>query len=144
ARDHDARQVLGAEARQEERVARGLAPDLLRDHQRRGHQRGERGPSIGGLPVLRHGGEHTRRLCAVSCGRRARIGTELVARMRMARRLPRDARLCVATHNAGKAEEIVALFAPRIASLVTATALDVPEPEESGPTFAAIACAKAR
>jgi XTP/dITP diphosphohydrolase len=61
----------------------------------------------------------------------------------MARRLPREARLCVATHNAGKAEEIAALFAPYVAALLSAAALEVPEPEEIGATFADTARDKA-
>lgn len=62
---------------------------------------------------------------------------------RMARRLPPEARLCVATHNTGKAEEIATLFAPHVAALVMASAIGVPEPEERGASFTEIARDKA-
>lgn len=45
-------------------------------------------------------------------------------------------KLVVATHNPGKAREIAALLAPFGAEIVTAGELGLPEPEETGVTFA--------
>ncbi len=53
-------------------------------------------------------------------------------------------RLVVATHNPGKLAELRALFAPFTADLVSAGALGLPEPEETGLTFIANAELKAR
>lgn len=44
-------------------------------------------------------------------------------------------RLLVATHNAGKLEEMVELLAPFGIEVVGAKAMDLPEPEETGTTF---------
>jgi XTP/dITP diphosphohydrolase len=44
-------------------------------------------------------------------------------------------RLLVATHNAGKLEEIAALLNPLGVTVVGAAELDLPEPEETGTTF---------
>lgn len=58
-------------------------------------------------------------------------------------------RLVVASHNPGKVDEIAALLAPLAINTVSAGKLGLPEPEESGETFAenaqikAIAAAKA-
>ena len=59
-----------------------------------------------------------------------------------ARRL--TGRLVAATHNAGKLREIRALLAPYTLDLVSAGDLGLPEPEETGDSFAANAILKAR
>lgn len=61
----------------------------------------------------------------------------------MARMLVRGERLVVATHNQGKLREIEALVAPFGMSVVSAGALGLPEPEETGETFEANALLKA-
>lgn len=61
----------------------------------------------------------------------------------MARRLD-GGRLVVASHNAGKVEEIRALLASRVGRVESAGDLDLPEPEETGETFAENAELKAR
>ncbi|WP_144186633.1 RdgB/HAM1 family non-canonical purine NTP pyrophosphatase [Elioraea rosea] len=61
-----------------------------------------------------------------------------------ARRLARGDRLVVATHNAGKLREIGELLAPFGIEAVSAGALGLPEPEETGETFAENATIKAR
>jgi XTP/dITP diphosphohydrolase len=53
-------------------------------------------------------------------------------------------RLVVASHNEGKVREIRALLAPFGIEPVSAAELDLPEPEETGTTFAANAELKAR
>jgi XTP/dITP diphosphohydrolase len=53
-------------------------------------------------------------------------------------------RLVIASHNKGKIPEIAALMAPYGMELVSAADLDVPEPEETGTSFAANAELKAR
>jgi XTP/dITP diphosphohydrolase len=52
--------------------------------------------------------------------------------------------LVMATHNAGKLREIETLVAPYGMSVVSAGALGLPEPEETGTTFEANAALKAR
>lgn len=52
-------------------------------------------------------------------------------------------RLVIASHNAGKVREIGALLAPYGIETVSAAALDLPEPEETGITFIANAELKA-
>jgi len=59
----------------------------------------------------------------------------------MARRL--TGRLVVATHNPGKLAEMKALLAPHGVEVVSAGELNLPEPEETGATFAANARIKA-
>ncbi len=61
----------------------------------------------------------------------------------MTRRLIRGTRLVVASHNAGKVREIFELVAPHGLEVVSAGALNLPEPEETGTTFAANAEIKA-
>ena len=61
----------------------------------------------------------------------------------MTRRLPPGARLVVASHNSGKVREIFDLVAPYGLSVVPAAELGLPEPEETGSTFAANAHLKA-
>lgn len=46
-----------------------------------------------------------------------------------------DSELVIATHNAGKAREIEALLRPYGVEILTAGALALPEPEETGQTF---------
>ncbi len=46
-----------------------------------------------------------------------------------------EKRLLVATHNAGKLEEMKALFAPFGVEVVGAEEMNLPEPEETGTTF---------
>ena len=53
-------------------------------------------------------------------------------------------KLVIASHNEGKVREIGALLAERGIEVVSAAALDLPEPEETGTTFAANAELKAR
>lgn len=60
----------------------------------------------------------------------------------MARRFD-GGRLVVASHNAGKVREIRDLLAPFGVDVVSAGELDLPEPEETGKTFAANAELKA-
>jgi XTP/dITP diphosphohydrolase len=61
----------------------------------------------------------------------------------MARRFTGD-RLVIASHNPGKVEEIAALLAPFAVDGVSAGALGLPEPEETGDSFEANAALKAR
>jgi XTP/dITP diphosphohydrolase len=53
-------------------------------------------------------------------------------------------RLVIASHNPGKVREIAHLLRPHGAEIVPAAALALPEPEETGTTFAANARLKAR
>jgi XTP/dITP diphosphohydrolase len=62
---------------------------------------------------------------------------------RMMRRLVRGTRLVVASHNPGKVREILDLVAPHGLSVVSAAELRLPEPEETGATFAENARIKA-
>jgi XTP/dITP diphosphohydrolase len=59
------------------------------------------------------------------------------------RRLTPSMRLVVASHNTGKVREIRELVAPYGLAVVSAGELDLPEPEETGSTFAANAELKA-
>lgn len=52
--------------------------------------------------------------------------------------------LLIATHNPGKSREISALLSPYISKTVNAADLNLPEPEETGTTFADNAALKAR
>src|ERR1700712_3601764 len=52
-------------------------------------------------------------------------------------------KLVIATHNAGKLREIAALLAPYGLDCVSAGALDLPEPAETGTSFAENALLKA-
>ena len=52
-------------------------------------------------------------------------------------------KLVIASHNAGKVREIRALLAPYGIQPISAAALDLPEPEETGTTFATNALLKA-
>jgi XTP/dITP diphosphohydrolase len=61
----------------------------------------------------------------------------------MTRRLVPGTRLVVASHNPGKVREILDLVAPHGLSVVSAAELGLPEPEETGTTFAANAQLKA-
>ena len=61
----------------------------------------------------------------------------------MMQRLQRGTRLVVASHNPGKVREIHDLVAPYGLSAVSASELDLPEPEETGSTFQANAELKA-
>ncbi len=58
-------------------------------------------------------------------------------------RLPRGSQLVVASHNAGKVREIKALLGPHGIVAVSAGDLGLPEPEETGASFAANAELKA-
>jgi XTP/dITP diphosphohydrolase len=58
-------------------------------------------------------------------------------------RLFAGGRLVVASHNPGKVEEITALLAPFAIETVSAAALGLPEPEETGDSFEANAALKA-
>lgn len=60
------------------------------------------------------------------------------------RTLPRGSRVAVASHNPGKARELAQLLAPFGVETVSAAALGLPAPEETGATFAANAELKAR
>jgi XTP/dITP diphosphohydrolase len=57
--------------------------------------------------------------------------------------LKRRDRIVIATHNEGKASELAELFAPLGIATVSAGALGLPEPEESGESFAENAKIKA-
>jgi XTP/dITP diphosphohydrolase len=59
-------------------------------------------------------------------------------------KLPRGSVLIVASHNPGKVREIKALLGPHGIEPVSAKDLNLPEPEETGATFAANAELKAR
>jgi len=61
----------------------------------------------------------------------------------MTRRLVRGTRLVVASHNPGKVREILELVAPHGLEVVGAGDLGLPEPEETGSTFAENAAIKA-
>ncbi|AXI44627.1 non-canonical purine NTP pyrophosphatase, RdgB/HAM1 family [Sulfitobacter sp. SK012] len=54
-----------------------------------------------------------------------------------------DTRILIATHNAGKLEEMGHLFAPRGVSVVGAAEMNLPEPEETEDTFVGNARIKA-
>jgi XTP/dITP diphosphohydrolase len=54
-----------------------------------------------------------------------------------------SSRLVIATHNAGKLREISALLSPHHVECISAGALGLPEPEETGTTFAENALIKA-
>jgi XTP/dITP diphosphohydrolase len=58
-------------------------------------------------------------------------------------RLPRGSHLVVASHNQGKVREIKALLGPHGIQPISAGSLGLPEPEETGVTFAANAELKA-
>ena len=62
----------------------------------------------------------------------------------MSRRLVAGTRLVVASHNPGKVREILELVAPHGLRVVSAEELGLPEPEETGTTFAANATLKAQ
>jgi XTP/dITP diphosphohydrolase len=59
------------------------------------------------------------------------------------RRAFKDKKLIVASHNKGKVREIRELLAPYVLEVVSASELDLPEPEETGSTFIANAELKA-
>lgn len=61
----------------------------------------------------------------------------------MARRLPVGSRLALASHNSGKLREISELVRPSGLSVVSASSLGLPEPEESAPDFVGNARIKA-
>jgi XTP/dITP diphosphohydrolase len=61
----------------------------------------------------------------------------------MAGELKRGDRIVIASHNEGKVRELAELFAPYGVTCVSARSLDLPEPEETGATFAANAKLKA-
>ena len=58
-------------------------------------------------------------------------------------RLPRGSHLVVASHNEGKVREIKALLGPHGIQAISAASLGLPEPEETGESFAANAAIKA-
>jgi len=59
-------------------------------------------------------------------------------------RLPRGSQLVVASHNPGKVREIKALLGPHGIEAISAGSLGLPEPEETGASFAANAQIKAQ
>jgi XTP/dITP diphosphohydrolase len=59
-------------------------------------------------------------------------------------RLPRGSQLVVASHNNGKVREIKALLGPHGIDAISAGALGLPEPDETGATFSANARIKAQ
>jgi XTP/dITP diphosphohydrolase len=59
-------------------------------------------------------------------------------------RLFKESKLIIASHNPGKVKEITALLQPFKFDIVSAGALDLDEPEETGSTFSANAELKAR
>jgi len=70
------------------------------------------------------------------------VSAAAAAPLSMPRRLDSD-RLVIASHNPGKVREIGALMAPFRIAVVSAGALGLPEPEETGVTFAENALLKA-
>jgi XTP/dITP diphosphohydrolase len=62
----------------------------------------------------------------------------------MSHRLLTEKRLCLATHNAGKAREVAALLAEHGIEVVTAGELGLPVPEETETTFIGNATLKAQ
>src|SRR5437868_12208477 len=62
----------------------------------------------------------------------------------MPRHISPGERLVIASHNPGKVEEIEALLAPYGVAVVSAGALGLPEPEETGASFEENAALKAR
>ena len=58
--------------------------------------------------------------------------------------LPSSDRLVIATHNKGKLREFASLLAPYAPRIVSAGELGLPEPEETGQTFAENALIKAK
>jgi len=54
----------------------------------------------------------------------------------MALELKRGRKLVIASHNEGKVRELAKLFAPFGIDCISAASLDLPEPEETGATFA--------
>ncbi len=62
----------------------------------------------------------------------------------MDRRFAGGGQLVIASHNPGKVEEIAELLTPFRVETVSATALGLPEPEETGDSFEANAALKAR
>src|SRR6266496_4362144 len=62
----------------------------------------------------------------------------------MPRQIAPGERLVIASHNPGKVEEIEALLSPYGVAVVSAAALGLPEPEETGATFEDNAALKAR
>ena len=62
----------------------------------------------------------------------------------MAHRRFTERQLVIASHNAGKAREIAELLVPFEVGVISAAALNLPEPEETGTTFVANAELKAR
>jgi XTP/dITP diphosphohydrolase len=55
--------------------------------------------------------------------------------MTISHRKFQDKKLIIASHNAGKVREIQAMLAPFGIEVVSASSLDLPEPEETGVTF---------
>ena len=55
-----------------------------------------------------------------------------------------DTRILVATHNAGKLEEMTELFAPHGVTVIGAAAMNLPEPDETETTFVGNARIKAQ
>jgi XTP/dITP diphosphohydrolase len=62
----------------------------------------------------------------------------------MPRQIVPGERLVIASHNPGKVEEIESLLAPYGVAVISAGALGLPEPEETGATFEENAALKAR
>src|SRR6266542_1302991 len=62
----------------------------------------------------------------------------------MPRQIAPGERLVIASHNPGKVEEIEALLSPYGVAVVSAGALGLPEPEETGASFEENAALKAR
>src|ERR1700733_15153866 len=61
----------------------------------------------------------------------------------MGRKLPRGARLVLASHNKGKLVELTALLSPFQVEIISAGAMGLPEPDETAPDFAGNARIKA-
>ncbi len=59
-------------------------------------------------------------------------------------KLRRGARLVIASHNEGKVRELAELFAPHGIDCISAGSLGLPEPEETGASFAENAAIKAK
>src|SRR5262249_34268847 len=122
------------------RGRRELRADRSGAHRRGPGDRGARG--VRRRRACRNAGAgaqgHRRADAPAAPGRGAVTAGPLVT----ARRFSGDT-LVVATHNPGKATEIADLLAPFAITVVTAGALGLPEPEETGSTFEANATLKA-
>ena len=112
----------------------------FRDDRRRRHRRGAR---HGRDRAVQPGAVRSVDDARPARHRRAGRVAEAHRRLSMDGRLKRGDRLVIATHNEGKVRELGELFAPLGIECVSAGSLGLPEPEETGASFAANAVLKA-